>query len=79
MEPWMELIAAKQGGRNSSDGQNVRVLDAFGMPVEWALTIVVPIFKRKADIMNCSFYRTVKLFEHGMKVVERVLEKGLVE
>ena len=29
------------------------------------------------DIRNCSCYRSVKLLEHGMKVVEMVLEKKL--
>ena len=47
------------------------------MPVEWALYIVVPVFKGKGDIRNCSCYGAVKLCEHGMKVVERVLEKRL--
>ena len=41
----------------------------------WALIIAVPIFKGKADIRNCSCYRVVKLFEHGTKVVERVLKR----
>ena len=45
------------------------------MPVEWALRIVLPIFMWKGDIWYCSCYRAVKLFEHGMKVVEPVLEK----
>ena len=54
-----------------------KVLDGFGMQVEWALSTVVPIFKGKGDIWNCICYRAVKLFEHGMKVVERVLEKRL--
>ena len=48
------------------------------MPAELALSIVVPIFKGKGDIMNCSCYGAVKLLEHGMKVVEKVLEKRLV-
>ena len=47
------------------------------MPVEWVVSIVVPIFKRKGDIRNCSCHRAVKLHEHGMKVVDRVLEKRL--
>ena len=47
------------------------------MPVDWALIMVVPIFKGKFDIRNCSSYRVVKLLEHGMKVVERVSEKSL--
>ena len=48
------------------------------MPVEWALGIVVPIFRRKGDFRNCSCNRTVKFLEHGMKVVERLFEKGFV-
>ena len=47
------------------------------MPVEWALCIVVPIFKGKGDIWNCRCYGIVKLLEHGTKVVEKVLEKWL--
>ena len=47
------------------------------MPVELALSTVVPIFKGKGDVRNSICYRTVKLLEHGMKVVERVLEKRL--
>ena len=47
------------------------------MPVEWAPSIVVPIFKKKGDIRNHSSYRAVKILEHGMKVVERVFEKRI--
>ena len=53
-----------------------KVLNGFGMPVEWTLSMVVPIFKGKGDIRNCSCYRTVKLLEHGMKMVERVFKKA---
>ena len=59
--------------------KHVRVLDRFGMPAEWALGIVVPVFNGKGDIRNCSGHRFVKCLEHGMKIVERVLEKGLEE
>ena len=38
---------------------------------------VFPIFKGKGDIRNCSYYRAVELLVHGMKVLERVLEKRL--
>ena len=54
-----------------------KVLDGCAMPAEWALSIVVPIFKGKGDIRNCSCYVALKLLEHGMKVVERVLQKRL--
>ena len=54
-----------------------KVLDGFGMPAEWTVSIVVPVFKRKGDIRNCSCYCAVMLLEHGIKVVERLLEKRL--
>ena len=38
---------------------------------------MVPVFKSKGGIRNCSCYRAMKLHEHGMKMVERVLEKSL--
>ena len=54
-----------------------KFFDGFGMPAEWALGIVVPIFKGKGDNMNCSCYGAVKLLKHGMKVVKRVFGKRL--
>ena len=32
------------------------------------------IYKGKGDVMNCSAYRGVKLLEHEMKIIERILE-----
>ena len=54
-----------------------RILDGKGMPAEWKTSVVVPIFKGKGDVMNCGAYRGVKLLEHGMKIVERVLENRM--
>ena len=56
-----------------------RVLDGFGMTAEWALSIVVPIFKGKGDTRSCSCHRAVKLLEHGMKMVKMVLAKGFAK
>ena len=53
------------------------VLDGRGMPDEWALSVVVPIFKGKGDAMSCGAYRGVKLLEHAMKIVEKVLERRM--
>ena len=47
------------------------------MPVKRALSTMAPIFKGKGGIRNCNCYRTVRLDEHGMKLVGRVLEKNL--
>ena len=68
----LELIAASGGvGIQVMAEICQKVLDGFGMPAEWVLSIVVQIFKGKGDIRNCTCYRAVKLFEHHMKVVER--------
>ena len=54
-----------------------KVLTGRGMPAEWALSIVVQIVKGKGDTKNGSCNRTVKILEHGIKMIERVLEKTL--
>ena len=58
-----------------------RVFDGKRMPEEWNTSVVVPIFKGKKDVMDWGAYRGVKLLEHAMKVVQRVVEsriRGLV-
>ena len=52
-----------------------RVLDGKGMPDQWQTSVLVPIFKKKGDVRNCNTYRGVKLLEHAMKIVERVVER----
>ena len=37
--------------------------------------MIVPIFKNKGDILNYKQYRGIKLSEHGLKVLERVLDE----
>ena len=54
------------------------VLDGKGMPDDLVLNVVVPIFKGKEDAMSCMAYRGVKLLEHAMKKVEKVLERRLL-
>ena len=49
------------------------------MPIDWKLSTLIPIYKGKGSVMECGSYRGVKLLEHGMKVIERVLEKRLRE
>ena len=46
---------------------------------DWQLSTLIPIYKGKGDPMECGSYRGVKLLEHGMKIVERVLERRLRE
>ena len=56
-----------------------RMLDGEGMPEEWKTSVVVSIFKGKGDVMDCGAYRGVKLLEHAMAIVERVLENSIRE
>ena len=54
-----------------------RVLDGRGMPDEWKTSVIVPIFKGKDGVMTCGSYREVKLLEHVIKIVKRVLERQI--
>ena len=47
------------------------------MPDAWRESVVVPIFKGKGDIQECSNYRGIKLMSHTMKIWEKILEKRL--
>ena len=53
------------------------ILNGMDMPHDWRMSTVIPIYNKKGSVMNCASYRGVKLLEHGMKVVERLLEKRL--
>ena len=55
-----------------------RALDGRGMPDEWKTNVIVPIFKGKGDVISCGSYRGVKLLEHAIKIVEKVLERRIL-
>ena len=54
-----------------------RALDGKGMPKDWNTSVLVPIYTGKGDVTNCGAYRGVKLLKHGMKIVEKILEKRI--
>jgi hypothetical protein len=47
------------------------------MPDEWRRSILVSIFKNKADMQSCTNYQGVKLMRHTMKLCERIIEHHL--
>ena len=47
------------------------------MPDEWKTTVIVSIFKAKGDVMSSGSYRGVRLLEHAMKIVEKVLKRRI--
>ena len=44
---------------------------------DWSKSLIVPIFKKKGDVLECKHYRGIKLLEHGLKLFERVLERKI--
>ena len=44
------------------------------IPEDWKSSVVLPIYKGKGDPMECGSYRRIRLLEHAMKVVERIIE-----
>ncbi|XP_051780043.1 uncharacterized protein LOC127526921 [Erpetoichthys calabaricus] len=53
------------------------ILESERMPEEWRRSVLVPIFKNKEDVQDCSNYRGIKLMSHSMKLWERVVEAKL--
>jgi len=44
------------------------------IPEDWKSSVVVLIYKGKGGPMDCGSHRGFKVFEHAMKVVERIFE-----
>ena len=58
-------------------GVAIGLLMGESMPKLWKRSTVVPLYKGKRNVLECGNYRTIKLLEHGMKVVECVFKKRL--
>jgi len=44
------------------------------IPEDWKSRMLLPIYKGKGDAMECGSYRGINLFEHAVKVVERMFK-----
>ena len=53
------------------------IMSEGAIPEDWNKSVLVPVFKGKGDPLDCGSYRAVKLLEHAMKVMERVLEQRI--
>src|SRR6184192_2373037 len=47
------------------------------VPVDWKRSRMVNVYKGKGNALECSSYRGIKLLDHVLKVLERVLEARL--
>ncbi|XP_056685958.1 uncharacterized protein [Spinacia oleracea] len=61
---WLTTLFNKIGGSNR-------------MLVEWRKSTIMPLYKNKGDIQDCSNYRGIKLMSHTMKLWERIIEQRL--
>ena len=46
------------------------------VPADWNDTIIVSLFKGKGDVLDWSNYRGLKLTDHVLKVIERVVKNS---
>ena len=44
------------------------------IPDDWRKSLMVSVYKGKGDALECGSYRGIKLTEHAMKILERVIE-----
>jgi len=49
-------------------------VDEDRIPDDWKYSVLLSVFKGKGDPMQCGSYRTIKLLECAMKVIEHVYE-----
>jgi len=68
------IKAAGEGGvRWITDICNL-VIKEGRVPDDWSKSHVISVFKGKGDALECGSYRGIKLLEHAMKILERVIE-----
>ena len=88
-----QLKTGKATGPSGVTADQLRSLDEEGLswlmellkkivydgeiPSDWTKSCIVPIYKEKGDPMECKNYRGIKLLEHGLKVLERILDMRL--
>ena len=46
------------------------MLNGKNMPKCWKKSDLIPVYKGKGDVRSCGNYRSIKLLEHGMKVIK---------
>ena len=56
-----------------------RIVKEEKTPTEWTKTYIVIIYKEKGDPIQCKNYRGTKLLEHGLKLLEKTIDRKLRE
>ena len=69
------LIAAGPKGIEFVRELTIAVIKNGKIPKDWEMSYILNLFKGKGDALNRGNYRGLKLTEHVMKVVERIVDK----
>ena len=51
-----------------------KIVQEGKIPSDWRKSWMVKVYKGKGDALECGSYRGIKLLDHAMKVLERVIE-----
>ena len=70
----MSKAAGDEGTRWMTELCNAVVRDGT-IPKDWNRSWLVNVYKGKGDALACGSYREIKLVEHAMKVLERVIDR----
>jgi hypothetical protein len=74
----MLKAAGDQGTEWSSELHNA-IIRERKISEDWKQSILLTVLKGKEDSLECGSYRAIKLLEHGLKVLERVMKKRIRE
>ena len=65
-------VLARHSMDHLTETMNVETQD--GMPSNWKRSRLVPIYKGRGSIPECSIYRRITLISHSMKLAELLIE-----
>jgi len=54
-----------------------KIYEEEKIPNEWRDSVIIPIYKEKGNIQDCSNHRGIKLMSHTMKIWERINESRI--
>ena len=66
--------AIKKMKNNKAAGPSGVVVKEGNIPEDWCKSWMVNVYKGKGDALECGSYRGIRLLEHALKILERVVE-----
>ena len=73
-----EMLKAMEGvGVKEVTAALQQIVQDCRMPDSWKYSTTIALFKGKGDALACNKYRGLRLLEHGMKIMEKVLDSKL--